>query len=134
MKKFTLALLLLFSVAGCETGYVIEVQMTPTWGEPFDLQKRDSLECLQLVAKQFGLTVEGPEYGPANCITFTTTHPKDIDVGFFISLQFTDHVSIVFRDLADNSDFKSGERAFSAFKTELDRRGLTYEVRQKLPQ
>lgn len=128
MKRTLLLLNLVFMFSACawETGRVIEFKLSP----PVD---RSAIgDTLQVVARELGMVVEGPETGPGGIVEYRAKHPsKSSTVDFFISVEVGANPSIVIRTMNTQTvDPALAERAFSLFRAELDKRGIKYEVRR----
>jgi len=129
VKGFLTTLAIAIFLTGCalEAGRVIELRLSTSLSSRVPIR-----ESLNAVAAELGMIVEGPEIGPGRQVGYRAMYPgKSFTVDFFIYVEVGDRPSIVIRTLNPPTvDPSLAERAFELFRTELDHRGLKYQVRR----
>ena len=133
MKRAIAMLATLFLATGClssflSSGHVIEMVMPLAPPDGRAAQELALVEILGEVAQEMGMRVDDPirVYGR---VAYTAKYGNGAISGFSMNMEFSDHVSIVFRSLEDVPT-TTAERAFALFKPKLDERGLKYTVRR----
>jgi hypothetical protein len=129
VKNAAAVLGVLLLMTACFSGHVIEIKMPLSAVGARAAQEKIILDSLHEVAQELGMHVDEPIRGPGERVDYVAKYGTSAVSGFFISVAFMDHISIVFRSLEDVPE-ATAERAFALFKQKLDQRGLTYTVRR----
>ena len=129
MKGAAAVVGVLLLMTACFSGHVIEIKMPLSAVDARATQEQIVLDSLREVAQEMGMHVDEPVHGPGDYVEYTAKYGSGTISGFFIGVDFSDHISIIFRSLEDVPE-TTAERAFALFKQKLDQRGLTYTVRR----